>query len=62
MSKHQHNPNANELWTYYQNVINWVKLTFPIYRKEMKGLDWGSLYDEYHAQLYDTDVLETEIK
>lgn len=36
MSKHQHDPNANELWLYYQNVINWVKVIFPNYRKEMK--------------------------
>lgn len=38
MSIHQHDPNANELWTYFQNVINWVMLTFPKYRKEMKGI------------------------
>jgi len=29
MSAHQHDPNANELWTYFKNVIDWVKLTFP---------------------------------
>ena len=45
MSIHQHDPNANELWIYFQNVINWVMLTFPKYRKEMKGIDWGKLYD-----------------
>ncbi len=38
MSIHQHDPNANELSTYFQNVINWVMLTFPNYRKEMKGI------------------------
>ena len=24
MSIHQHDPNANELWTYFRNVIEWV--------------------------------------
>lgn len=62
MSIHQHDPNANELWTYYRNVIEWVKLTFPTYRKEMKGLDWGKLYDTFKDKLYDTNKLEYEIQ
>ena len=41
MAKNQHEPNANELWLYYQSVINWVKTVFPNYRREMKGIDWG---------------------
>ena len=41
MSIHQHDPNANELWAYFKNVIEWVLLTFTTYRKEMKGLNWG---------------------
>jgi hypothetical protein len=61
MSIHQHDPNANELWTYFRNVIEWVKLTFTTYRKEMKGLDWGGLYDKYKDKLYDTAKLEKEI-
>ena len=24
MAKHQHDPNANNLWTYFQNVLNWT--------------------------------------
>ena len=62
MSVHQHDPNANELWIYFKNVIDWVELTFKHYRKEMKGIDWGSLYDEFHGQTFDTDILEQEIQ
>ncbi|MBP8856672.1 MAG: DUF262 domain-containing protein [Anaerolineaceae bacterium] len=61
MSIHQHDPNANELWTYFRNVIEWVKLTFPNYRKEMKGIPWGSLYDQYRNDVFDTQKLEQEI-
>jgi hypothetical protein len=61
MSTHQHAPNANELWMYFLNVINWVKLTFPTYRKHMKGVNWGSLYDQFKDGLYDTAKLEQEI-
>lgn len=62
MATHQHDPNANELWTYFRNVIDWVTLTFPVYRRDMKGVDWGSLYDEFKDELYDTSELEKEIK
>jgi hypothetical protein len=62
MSVHQHDPNANELWTYFRNVIEWVKLTFPTYRKEMRGIDWGSLYDEFKDRMWDTNKLEQEVK
>lgn len=62
MSIHQHDPNANELWFYFKNVIDWTKITFPIYRKEMKGVNWGQLYDEFKDQIIDTDKLEQEIQ
>ncbi len=62
MSAHQHDPNANELWSYFQAVIAWVGLTFTTYRKEMKGVDWGGLYNEFSDTLYDTDKLENDIK
>jgi hypothetical protein len=61
MSIHQQDPNANELWTYFQNVINWVTLTFTKYRKEMKGIDWGALYDKYKGELLDAAKLEEKI-
>jgi hypothetical protein len=62
MSAHQHDPNANELWSYFQAVISWVQLTFTTYRKEMKGLSWGGLYNQFKDGLYDTAKLENEIK
>ena len=62
MSYHQHDANAIELWTYFKNVIDWVKLTFPKYRKEMKGIEWGELYDEYKDKLLNIDTLEEKIK
>lgn len=61
MSKNQHEPNANELWLYFQSVINWVKVTFPKYRKEMKGIEWGVLYNEFKNDKFDPKALEEEI-
>ena len=61
MSKHQHEPNANELWLYFQSVINWVKVTFPKYRKEMKAVPWGVLYNNFKDKKLDSKKLEKEI-
>lgn len=58
MSKHQKDKNANELWLYFQNVIQWVKVLFPKYRKEMKGVAWGELYNVYKDGQYDSKEIE----
>ena len=62
MSIHQHDPNANELWIYFKNVIEWVKLTFTTYRREMKGIDWGGLYNKYKGEMINTEELDQEIQ
>ena len=61
MSAHQHDPNANDLFFYFRSVIDWVENTFIKYRKEMKGIDWGTLYNQYKDIMVDTAALEKEI-
>ena len=61
MAEHQHKPNANELWLYFQNVMNWIKVVFPNYRKEMKGVAFGILYNEFKDKEFDSNKLEKEI-
>ncbi|HMN04169.1 MAG TPA: DUF262 domain-containing protein [Flavobacteriales bacterium] len=61
MAKHQHDKNANALWLYFQQVINWVKATFPKYRKEMKGIAWGSLYNVHKGDDLDPSTLDEKI-
>ena len=60
MATHQHDSNANELWLYFQSVINWVSATFTKKRKFMKGVDWGTLYNKYKDEVFDTKTIETE--
>ncbi len=62
MGSHQHDPNANALWSYYQSIITWVQGTFTNYRKEMKGIEWGDLYNDYKDKIFDTKKIEAEIK
>lgn len=61
MGTHQHDPNANELWLYFQAVIAWVKSTFPTYRSEMKGQPWGELYNQFKDKPLDSAKLEAEV-
>lgn len=61
MSKHQHDKDAKVLWEYFQAVINWVKTVFTNYRKEMKGVPFGLLYNEFKDKKLDAKKLEKEI-
>jgi Restriction endonuclease len=62
MARHQHDKNANELWEYFQDVIAWVRKTFPNYRKEMAHVNWGELYNRFKDEKLDPLKLEAEIK
>ncbi|MDD2595930.1 MAG: DUF262 domain-containing protein [Bacteroidales bacterium] len=61
MAIHQHDSNADELWLYYQNVINWVKAKFSHVRNEMKSVSWGELYNKHKDDVLDADVLEAKV-
>ena len=52
MSMHRHDNNINELKTYFNSVIDWVDGLFDEVYSEMKGLEWGRLYETYHKQPY----------
>ena len=63
MAAHQHDPNANNLWTYFQTVLNWAITNFDMkkFKKIMKGLDWAYLYDKYGLETLDTAALGKRI-
>lgn len=61
MAKHQHDKNAEALWEYFQNVVEWARKTFTDYRKEMSGVNWGELYNEFKGKKFDPKKLEKEI-
>lgn len=62
MSKHQNDNDCSELWQYFQQVISWVKIVFPNYRKEMKSVEWGLLYNQFKDNKYNSTELEEKIK
>jgi hypothetical protein len=53
MSRHRKDTNIKELKTYFNSVIDWISSVFTDVEKEMRGLEWGRLYEEYHKKSYD---------
>ena len=50
MSKHKEQHTAQELWSYFRSVIEWVEAIFPKYRSQMKGQPWGEYYNAHHER------------
>ncbi len=63
MAKHQHDPNAVQLWQYFSAVVTWVTATFDLKKRKliMKGVDWGKLYDRFKDELIDKAKIDQEI-
>lgn len=61
MAKHQHDPNANTEWLYFQSVIAWAKAIFPNYRSVMKGVDWGKLFNKHKDLPQDAEKIENSV-
>ena len=62
MGVHQRYRTATSLWSHFQAVINRTQALFPKYRKEMKGVDWGTLHRDYmQDEKLDPNALEVEV-
>lgn len=61
MGINQHNENADDLWNYFTSIIDWVEKTFTVYRKEMKGISWGELYNNYKDSNLTSEILEKRV-
>lgn len=62
MSLHRHDTDINELQMYFNAVIDWVSATFRDVYSEMCGREWGRLYETYHTQSYNSDLLANRIE
>jgi len=62
MSRHRYVKNINELKTYFNSVIDWVSSVFTDVEKEMSGLEWGRLYEEYHKKSYNQAKVSAEVQ
>ncbi|MCA0228119.1 DUF262 domain-containing protein [Patescibacteria group bacterium] len=62
MSQHRYDDNIRELKTYFDTVIEWANTVFAGTESEMRGLEWGRLYETYHAQSYNPTTLWARVQ
>lgn len=62
MSRHRFDTNINELKTYFNSVIDWVSTVFIDVETEMRGLEWGRLYETYRKQPYNPQTVSQQVK
>ena len=62
LAQHRQDTNIDGLKNYFTSVIDWVDGVFirpP--DKEMRGLDWGRLYETYHGTSYSASKIDARI-
>lgn len=52
MSLHRRDTDIDELRLYFLSVIDWVSTTFTMVEPDMRGVEWGRLYETYHSTPY----------
>jgi len=62
MSRHRYDKNITELKTYFNTVIDWISGVFTDVESEMRGLEWGRLYEEYHKKAYDPAKVSAQVR
>lgn len=62
MGQNRHENNINELTRYFNTVIDWASTVFVNIEREMKGLEWGRLYETYKDNAYNPTIIADEVK
>ena len=61
MSMHRRDKSIDELKLYFTTVIDWISSVFECTESEMKGLEWGRLYESYHATAYNPSEIQKKV-
>lgn len=62
LAQHRHDTEIAGLQTYFTSVIDWIGSVFirpP--DKEMRGLEWGRIYEAYHASAYNAAEIDKDV-
>lgn len=62
MTSHRKEKDITELKEYFNDVIDWVSSVFIDVENEMRGLEWGRLYEEYHKKAYNPAKVSAEVR
>lgn len=62
MSDHRTDENIKRLKAYFDTVIDWVSTVFTDVLPEMRGLEWGRLYEAYRGESYDPRKMSAAVQ
>ena len=62
MSLHRDNNDISELESHFERVIAWIRSVFKEIYPEMRVIEWGRLFEQYHGKNYDSDKISAEIE
>ena len=62
MSRHRHDTEITELKNYFTSVIDWASGVFKDVESEMRGLEWGRLYETYRRQPYNPQAVSAQVR
>lgn len=61
LKDHRFSSDISELKAYFNSVIDWIRVTFPMVENEMRGLAWGELYEKYHRNPYNPSYMKQRV-
>jgi hypothetical protein len=62
MSQHRNDSDISGVKTYFDTVIAWISSVFKNVESEMRGLEWGRLYREYHSNGYNAENIANSVR
>ena len=62
MSCHRFDTNIDEVIHYFNSVIDWASSVFINIESEMRGLEWGRLYETYHNTAYNPQQVAERVQ
>ncbi|MFL0671688.1 MAG: HNH endonuclease family protein [Erythrobacter sp.] len=62
MSSHRQSASIDEIKNYFNSVLDWVSAVFRDVEAEMKGIEWGRLYETYRNTAYDPAKVSEHLK
>lgn len=61
MSMHRQDSDITAVKTYFNAVIDWASAVFSDVMPEMRGLEWGRLYEEHHNKPYNVAAVSQRV-
>lgn len=61
MSMHRQDSDITPVKTYFNAVIDWASAVFSDVMPEMRGLEWGRLYEEHHNKPYNVAAVSQRV-